>query len=178
MKAEWGRVAAQGSHAAPAQPRQRGLEGQDLGGRIALTPLCDFAPMHLHPDGMARRIRWEGNDCGQPDWAKVLDRVCELGAQVQQEQQKKGPAPVLCAPRVQVLKAMAPELERLATEGEALGLEPEVLNHLRPGVLRLPCDPKRTHAMETAGDHKAGSVRLQQPNLGCIDHSTRQIAEQ
>ena len=33
--------------------------------------------MYLHPDGIARRIRWEGNDDGRPDWRKVLDRVCE-----------------------------------------------------------------------------------------------------
>lgn len=110
---------------------------RDFAGRMALTPLYDFAPMYLHPDGIARRIRWEGNDSGQPDWAKVLDRVCELGAQAQQGRRKKGPNPVQRAPLVQGLRAMAPELERLATDGETLGLEPEVLNHLRPGILRL-----------------------------------------
>ncbi|WP_265583802.1 type II toxin-antitoxin system HipA family toxin [Chitinimonas koreensis] len=35
---------------------------RDFDGRIALTPLYDFAPMYLHPDGIARRIRWEDND--------------------------------------------------------------------------------------------------------------------
>ncbi len=110
---------------------------RDFAGRMALTPLYDFAPMYLHPDGIARRIRWEGNDSGQPDWAKVLDRVCELGAQAQQGRRKKGPNPVQRAPLVHGLRAMAPELERLATDGETLGLEPEVLNHLCPGILRL-----------------------------------------
>ena len=32
---------------------------RDFEGRIALTPLYDFAPMYLHPDGIARRIRWK-----------------------------------------------------------------------------------------------------------------------
>lgn len=110
---------------------------RDFGGRIALTPLYDFAPMYLHPDGIARRIRWEGNDNGQPNWAQVLDRVCEIGAQVQVERRKKGPNPVLRAPMADGLRAMAPKLERMATDGEAMGFEPEVLNHLRPGILRL-----------------------------------------
>ena len=104
-------------------------------GRIALTPLYDFAPMVLHPDGIARRIRWEGNDGGQPDWGRVLDRVCALGAQVQQERRKKGPSPVQRMPLVEGLKAMVPALERIADEGEAMGLDAAVLNHLRPGIL-------------------------------------------
>ena len=29
-------------------------------GTIRLTPLFDFAPMMLHPDGIARSSRWEG----------------------------------------------------------------------------------------------------------------------
>lgn len=44
-------------------------------GCIALTPLYDFAPMYMHPDGIARRIRWEGNDGGSPDWGRVIDVV-------------------------------------------------------------------------------------------------------
>jgi serine/threonine-protein kinase HipA len=110
---------------------------RDFAGQVALTPLYDFAPMYLHPDGIARRIRWEGNDGGRPDWSKVLDRVCELGARVQPSGRKKGPPPVLRGPLVQGLRAMAPRLERVAAEGEALGLEADLLNFLRPGILRL-----------------------------------------
>ncbi|RZL86505.1 MAG: type II toxin-antitoxin system HipA family toxin, partial [Variovorax sp.] len=40
---------------------------RDAHGRIGLTPLYDFAPMYLHPDGIARRIRWSDNDGGRPD---------------------------------------------------------------------------------------------------------------
>jgi serine/threonine-protein kinase HipA len=96
-------------------------------GHIALTPLYDFAPMYLHPDGIARRIRWEGNDGGQPDWSRVLDCVCELGAQVGTEVQR--------APLADGLKAMVPVLRQIAAEGEAMGLDAEVLAHLRTGIL-------------------------------------------
>ncbi len=46
-------------------------------GKISLTPLFDFAPMWLHPDGIARRIRWAADDAGSPDWASVLAQACE-----------------------------------------------------------------------------------------------------
>jgi serine/threonine-protein kinase HipA len=97
---------------------------RDFNGHIALTPLYDFAPMYLHPDGIARRIRWEGNDAGQPDWARVLDRVVELGqGRVQRE------------PLLQGLRAMAPALARIADEGVQMGLDAHVLAYLRPGIL-------------------------------------------
>ena len=51
---------------------------RDFSEGVRLTPLYDFMPTYLHPDGSARRIRWEDNDAGAPDWSKVLDRVCEL----------------------------------------------------------------------------------------------------
>lgn len=108
---------------------------RDFSGRIALTPLFDFAPMYLHPDGIARRIRWDGNDGGQPDWSRVLDTVCKIAAQVQRERRKKGPPLVQRAALVEGLKAMVPALERIAAEGQALGMDAEVLNHLRPSLL-------------------------------------------
>lgn len=33
-------------------------------GTIQLTPLFDFSPMWLHPDGIARTTRWEKDDHG------------------------------------------------------------------------------------------------------------------
>ncbi len=107
---------------------------RDFDGRIALTPLYDFAPMYLHPDGIARRIRWEGNDAGRPDWGRVLDRVCEIGSQVQKARRQKGMA-LQRAPLVEGLKAMVPALEHIAKDAQAMGLEAEVLNHLRLGIL-------------------------------------------
>jgi serine/threonine-protein kinase HipA len=108
---------------------------RDFDGRIALTPLYDFAPMYLHPDGIARRIRWEDNDNGRPDWHRVVNRVCTLGTEVQKERRKQGPGLITREPLVAGLKAMAPALREIAVHGEAMGLEPDVLGHLRPGIL-------------------------------------------
>ncbi len=108
---------------------------RDFNGHIALTPLYDFAPMYLHPDGIARRIRWENNDGGQPDWSRVLDRVCELGETCQRSRTRHLAGRVQRAPLVAGLKAMVPALQHIAAEGEAMGLEADVLNHVRPSLL-------------------------------------------
>lgn len=111
---------------------------RDFCGRIKLTPIYDFAPMYLHPDGIARRIRWEGNDDGRPDWGRVLDRVCELAARVRKSMKgsrKNGPPLLDRAALVAGLKAMEPGLRQVAEQGQAMGIEPEVLNHLRPHIL-------------------------------------------
>lgn len=42
---------------------------------IGLTPLYDFAPMYLHPEGIARAARWAENDRGQPNWASVVNQA-------------------------------------------------------------------------------------------------------
>jgi serine/threonine-protein kinase HipA len=108
---------------------------RDFKGHIALTPLYDFAPMYLHPDGITRRIRWDNNDNGQPDWSRVLDGVCELGAQVQKERRRKGPTLIVRDALAAGIKAMEPALRQLAADGEAMGLETAVINHLRPSIL-------------------------------------------
>lgn len=115
---------------------------RDFAGRIVLTPLYDFAPMYLHPDGIARRIRWEGNDNGRPDWARVVDKVCELSMLALKPSGKRstkpgrsGPPTLARAALVAGLKTMEPALRQVAADGEAMGLEPEVLNHLRPHIL-------------------------------------------
>ncbi len=108
---------------------QRGFNG-----RIALTPLYDFAPMYLHPDGIARRIRWEGNDGGQPDWGRVLDCVCELADEVHQVERRARPGALSRNLLVNGLKEMAPRLRDIASNGVAMGLEPGVHAHLRLGM--------------------------------------------
>ncbi|MEX1165918.1 MAG: HipA domain-containing protein, partial [Hydrogenophaga sp.] len=103
---------------------------REFNGIIALTPLFDFAPMCLHPDGISRRIRWEDNDAGKPNWGLVLDRVAELAAQ-----KKNGAPPIsrefLCAG----IKAIEPLLRQAAAQGEAMGIEPAVMAHVRPHIL-------------------------------------------
>jgi serine/threonine-protein kinase HipA len=46
-------------------------------GAIQLSPVFDFAPMLLHPDGIARRMRWERDDGGAPLWASVVAQCRE-----------------------------------------------------------------------------------------------------
>ncbi len=108
---------------------------RDFEGKIALTPLYDFAPMVLHPDGIARRIRWENNDNGQPDIKRVIDRVCELAAGLPAPGRNKTVPRIRRDALVEGLKSMAITLEQLADDGECMGLEPELVRHLRPGIL-------------------------------------------
>lgn len=96
---------------------------RDWNGNVALSPLFDFAPMYLHPDGIARRIRWEGNDGGQPDWHRVIESVCAAA----------GPA-LNADVLLNGLQTMAEPLARIAERGVHLGLEPDVHAHLQPGV--------------------------------------------
>jgi len=107
---------------------------RDFDGNIALTPLYDFAPMYLHPDGLARRIRWESNDGGQPDWGRVLHRVCDLAEQVWQEERRNGPLTLQREALVAGLKAMVPGLRTIAAVADEQGLEPEVYAYLRRGI--------------------------------------------
>jgi serine/threonine-protein kinase HipA len=51
--------------------RNTAIQRRDSG-YVGLTPLFDFVPMMLHPDGIARRMRWERNDDGAPRWASVI----------------------------------------------------------------------------------------------------------
>ncbi|HAV4561525.1 TPA: type II toxin-antitoxin system HipA family toxin [Acinetobacter baumannii] len=43
-------------------------------GEIRLTPLFDFAPMWLHPDGIPRCTRWEQDD---HSWASITNQIVE-----------------------------------------------------------------------------------------------------
>nr|WP_241672984.1 HipA domain-containing protein [Lacisediminimonas profundi] len=94
---------------------------RDFNGHIALTPLYDFAPMYLHPDGIARRIRWEGNDGGAPDWSRVLDTVSEQCA----------------VPRhalLEQVKGMVAPLREIAERGVDMGLEPGIFAFVQAGL--------------------------------------------
>lgn len=47
-------------------------------GRVALSPLYDFAPMFLDRSGIARVSRW-ADDLGFPDWARAAEALEEHG---------------------------------------------------------------------------------------------------
>ncbi len=49
------------------------------GGHIALSPLFDFAPMFLDPEGIGRVSRWEKERPGrQPDWPAVCEDLKDV----------------------------------------------------------------------------------------------------
>lgn len=98
---------------------------RDGAGHIALTPLFDFAPMYLHPDGISRRIRWSQYDGGSPDWQAVVDMVAPQTGLPR-------------APLLESLRAMAEPLLEVADRGGNFGLEEDVLTYLQ--------QPLRTHA--------------------------------
>jgi len=110
---------------------QRNFEGH-----IALTPLFDFAPMYQHPDGIARRIRWEGNEHGRIDWGRVLDRVCALATEVAEEE-GRGEGRLNRVTLVAGLQEMVQPLREIAKEGIAMGLDPEVHALLYRGFEKL-----------------------------------------
>ena len=83
-------------------------------GTMALTPLFDFAPMWLHPDGIARRMRWQADDGGSPVWRSVIEQAC-AAAQVD-----------LHAVTAAVA-AMALPLATLFDDARALGIEERFL---------------------------------------------------
>ena len=49
------------------------------GGQIALSPLFDFAPMFLDPEGIGRVSRWDNErPGGQPEWAIMCENLKDI----------------------------------------------------------------------------------------------------
>jgi serine/threonine-protein kinase HipA len=94
---------------------------RDFYGNIRLTPLFDFTPMYLHPDGIARRIRWECERLGPVNWNLVLDAVANNTGIDRNELVKN-------------LKEMVPSLEEVRDKGEEFGIEKDVLDFLRRSI--------------------------------------------
>ena len=48
-------------------------------GRVELSPLFDFAPMYLDPEGIARVCRWseDAETAGEPEWGKVIEKFAK-----------------------------------------------------------------------------------------------------
>jgi serine/threonine-protein kinase HipA len=82
-------------------------------GRIRLTPLFDFAPMYLHPDGIARRMRWKNKEGNCVDWNGVLDEVSnETG--------------LARAALAEGMRTLMPPLRDVLNDADGFGLEPDV----------------------------------------------------
>jgi serine/threonine-protein kinase HipA len=83
-------------------------------GRISLTPLFDFAPMMLHPDGIARRSRWQNESGLSPDWKRVIEQ-CRAATD-------------LALPELPVaLRELRASMERLAQLAAQAGIPQDIL---------------------------------------------------
>lgn len=91
-------------------------------GQIQLTPLFDFAPMWLHPDGIARNTRWEKDDLGgAPVWASVIQQISNQ--QGISEHYLK-----------QALIAELPIYRALLNYMQDLGMDREIINNSAPRI--------------------------------------------
>jgi len=92
---------------------------------VVLTPVFDFCPMYLHPDGIARRMRWMDAmgypDSASPDWAWVCERAAQA-ARASPEQIRDA------------LKATAEQVATLPREMKALDVDPDVIAFLKPAI--------------------------------------------
>lgn len=90
-------------------------------GFIGLTPLFDFAPMMLHPDGIARRMRWAEDDLGHPVWRSAVRQAAEAGG-------------VPDEPLLEALTGMLPALKALRADALALGVDEAVMDMQRATI--------------------------------------------
>lgn len=90
-------------------------------GAISLTPVFDFAPMLLHPDGIARRMRWERDDGGDPRWHSVVVQCREATG-----------LELTAMPGA--LRDLAQRVSELPTHAKRVGLDPDLITRLKPGI--------------------------------------------
>jgi serine/threonine-protein kinase HipA len=106
-------------------------------GWVGLTPVFDFAPMYLHPDGIARRIRWQLDDkpdTGAPNWPRVADACTQIVCDSPRAKQAKLQASAVHERLRSALHGMALAVADLPHAMRALGVEAQVVNHLRMGI--------------------------------------------
>jgi serine/threonine-protein kinase HipA len=106
-------------------------------GWVGLTPVFDFAPMYLHPDGIARRIRWQLDgkpDTGSPHWPGVADLCAQLVCNSPRAKQAKLQVSAVQKRLRATLHDMALAVVDLPHAMRALGVEAQVVNHLRMGI--------------------------------------------
>lgn len=88
-------------------------------GTVQLSPVFDFAPMLLHPDGIARRSRWERGDGGTPRWSSVVEQ-CREATEL----------PLLALPAA--LQEMGDRVAELGTRAREVGIDDDLVARLAP----------------------------------------------
>ena len=101
---------------------------RNMQGNLELTPLFDFAPMVLHPDGIARRMRWQEEKASTPRWIDVIRFI---------EQLQPGATPYL----VESLRSLIERLAAIDSKPNEHGIEPELFQligqHLKAQIKAL-----------------------------------------
>lgn len=90
-------------------------------GSIRLTPVFDFAPMLLHPDGIARRMRWERDDGGAPRWKSVIAQCREATG-------------LALATLPDALRDLAGRVAELPVQARRSGVDFDLVARLAPGM--------------------------------------------
>lgn len=108
---------------------------RELDGKLQLTPLFDFAPMVLHPDGIARRMRWQQETASSPRWNEVIQFI---------EQLLPGATPYL----IDSLRRLIEPLTAVHRNPVEHGIEPELFQIIDQ---HLTMQIKALHALESLG---------------------------
>jgi serine/threonine-protein kinase HipA len=99
--------------------------------------------MYLHPDGIARRMRWTAEAYSEPDWAKVVATIAALSPRRPARRSVRGrharptPQPPSREALIDGLRELVAPLREIAAHGVDLGLEPEVDARIAPRCLVL-----------------------------------------
>jgi serine/threonine-protein kinase HipA len=88
-------------------------------GWVGLTPVFDFAPMVLHPDGIARSMRWETDDHGTPDWGSAIRQAAHA-------------TQLPLKPLLTAATGIAAQLAELPTFMRQLGIAPHIVERFAP----------------------------------------------
>ena len=88
-------------------------------GRVELSPLFDFAPMYLDPEGIARVCRWseDAETVGEPEWGKVIEKFAKHTNSLRT-----------------ALLEFRDALQRLPEIMRDCGVDDDVIEHLIPGI--------------------------------------------
>lgn len=96
----------------------------------ALSPLFDFAPMFLDPEGIPRAARWEAESpMRMPDWRAVAESICCPGLTAND----------ICA----ILRQDIPRIEQLPDLMHHHRVDPMIINRLKGRIADLVASLKR-----------------------------------
>lgn len=88
-------------------------------GGVRLSPVFDFSAMFLHPDGIARRMRWARDDGGAPQWSSVVTQCREATG-------------LALAQLPAELRSMAAVIAQLPALAVAEGVDADIVTRLQP----------------------------------------------